>query len=96
MNIKEGKINVYRDSKKPAIGGLYRHFKGGLYQVITIARREADREVEDVIYKSMETGEIWSRELSLFMSPRDAEKYPDFEQYERMRFMGMPVINVLG
>lgn len=96
MKIKEEKLAVFKDGEKPVIGGLYRHFKGGLYQVITIAKREADREIEDVIYKSLETGEIWSRELSLFMSPRDVEKYPNHEQKERMKYIGTPILNVLG
>ncbi|MEG0153391.1 MAG: DUF1653 domain-containing protein [Cellulosilyticaceae bacterium] len=82
------KIEELKEAKRPEVGDIYRHFKGGVYRVIAIARREADRNILDVVYESMETGEVWSRELSLFMSARDVEKYPQYEQCERMLYVG--------
>lgn len=77
-------------NEKPIIGGIYRHFKGGVYQVIDIVRNEANREEELVIYRSLMYGEKWARELSLFTSDVDAEKYPEFAGQKRLEFVGHP------
>lgn len=75
-------------NEKPIIGGLYRHFKGGIYQVINIARNEANRDEELVIYRSIKYGEIWARKLDSFMSEVDAEKYPEFAGQQRLEYIG--------
>ncbi|MBR6765175.1 MAG: DUF1653 domain-containing protein [Clostridia bacterium] len=43
----------------------YRHYKGGIYQVLDIGKNSETGEAA-VIYKSAETGEIWIRPLSMW------------------------------
>jgi len=68
----------------PAEGELYRHFKGGLYRIITIAQHTEDL-AGLVIYKSEDDpSKVWARPVVNFMSPVDKVKYPDAGQ--EMRF----------
>ncbi len=55
----EPKINY------PTIGGQYYHYKGGLYEVITLAVHTETKEVL-VIYKSILFGTISARPLDSF------------------------------
>ena len=55
----------------------FRHFKGGTYELVTIAKLESDPTVELVIYKSDATGLTWAREWSNF-----------FERIERADYVG--------
>jgi hypothetical protein len=50
-------------SKYPIIGGLYRHYKGGLYEVISMATHTETNEVV-VVYKSIHFGSVHVRPLS--------------------------------
>ena len=69
---------------QPAEGELYRHFKGGLYRIVTIAQHTETSEGL-VIYRSEEDpSKVWARPLVSFMSPVDKFKYPDADQ--EMRF----------
>ena len=68
----------------PAEGELYRHFKGGLYRIVTIAQHTDDLEGL-VIYRSEDDpSKVWARPVVNFMSPVDKVKYPDAVQ--EMRF----------
>lgn len=42
--------------------GRYRHFKGGLYDVIAVGSNEKEERV--VIYRSVETGQWWTRRVN--------------------------------
>ena len=46
-------------------GAKYRHYKGGEYEVISVARHSETLE-ELVIYKSLANGDVWARPKSLF------------------------------
>ena len=68
----------------PVEGELYRHFKGGLYRIVTIAQHTETQEGL-VIYRSEDDPSIvWARPVTLFCSPVDRVKYPDAAQ--EMRF----------
>ena len=48
------------------IGAKYRHFKGGEYELIAVARHSETNE-ELVIYKSLENGEVFARPKTMFI-----------------------------
>ena len=56
---------------------VYRHFKGGLYEIVTIAHHTETME-ELVIYRSMEDKtKVYARPLTMFMEAVDRQKYPN-------------------
>ena len=69
---------------QPVEGELYRHFKGGLYRIVTIAQHTETSEGL-VIYRSEEDpSKVWARPVVNFLSPLDKVKYTDATQ--DMRF----------
>lgn len=67
----------------PQPGEIYRHFKGNEYQILTLAK-DSETGKEVVVYKAMYgEGGAWVRDLEMFMSPVDKEKYPDVSRQWR-------------
>ena len=72
-------------------GDVFRHFKGGVYQVVGVATHSETRE-KLVVYQPLipdKDGEkpMCMRPLEMFMSEVDHEKYPDVKQPYRMMKM---------
>lgn len=45
----------------PAAGALVRHYKGGLYQAVLVARDSEFADRWGVVYKSLADGNVWAR-----------------------------------
>ncbi|MCI8316185.1 MAG: DUF1653 domain-containing protein [Lachnospiraceae bacterium] len=62
---------------------IYRHFKGNIYQIITLARH-SENGMKMVVYQQLYAPyEVYVRPLEMFMSKIDARKYPNETQIYR-------------
>jgi hypothetical protein len=61
--------------------GKYKHYKGGIYDVIGVANHSEILE-KMVIYKHLDTGELWVRPLGMFIETVEMgdEKMPRFKK----------------
>ena len=79
---KEDIIRMVNEEKKVL---TFRHFKGSTYVSDMIATDSEDHEKLRMIYHNFNHPEKkWDRELDMFLSEVDHEKYPDVTQ--KMRF----------
>ena len=72
--------------KYPEMGGIYQHYKGGKYEVLTMATHSETGEAL-VLYKSLLFGSIYARPLSMWF---DVVIKSDSIQPEITRFTLIP------
>lgn len=74
-------------SNMPVPQQIYRHFKGNLYRIITLARHsETDEEL--VVYQALYGDyQVYARPVGSFLGKVDREKYPDASQEQRFELM---------
>ena len=56
--------------KYPEIGPVYRHYKGGKYEVLTLSKHTETDEIL-VIYKSLHFGSVYARPLEQWFDSVD-------------------------
>ena len=83
-----------RDLPRP--GQIYRHFKGNIYRVMTIATHTETGE-RFVIYKRDDQEDIsYARPLDMLMSEVDRKKYPEVREKYRFTLCSEDVLSDLG
>lgn len=67
----------------PQPNEIYEHFKGGLYKIVTLAI-DSETEADVVVYQALYGNfKVYVRDLAMFMSRVDKEKYPQAAQEYR-------------
>lgn len=64
------------------INGIYKHFKGMMVEVMGVAKDSETLE-EMVVYRHLDTKEMWVRSKTAFLSEVDKAKYPEVKQIYR-------------
>lgn len=69
--------------RRPQINEIYRHFKGNLYKIVTLARDSETKE-EMVVYQALYGDyQIYVRSLAMFTEALDKKRYPQARQKYR-------------
>ncbi len=75
--------------QEPRAHEVYQHFKGNLYQIITIANDSETLE-QQVVYRQLYAPyEAYVRSLTMFLEEVDRVKYPEVEQQYRCELVEM-------
>ncbi len=69
--------------RKVKINGVYRHFKGDYYLVEDIANHSETKDKYVVYRKLYGDNSLWIREINMFLSEVDHNKYPNVKQKYR-------------
>lgn len=66
------------------VPGRYRHYKGGEYEALMVARSSEQPGEELVIYRSVAGGEVWARPIGMFFERVSTPAYtgPRFVRVE--------------
>lgn len=71
---------IFEDSENASV---FKHFKGNLYKIVTIAKDSEDLK-EKVVYQGQyEDNPCWIRDKEDFFGLLNKEKYPDVNQMYR-------------
>lgn len=73
--IEDINIMVENETSNNILPGIYRHFKGGRYEVIGIASHSENPEEKFVVYKNLSTGLFWVRPAQMFIETINREGY---------------------
>lgn len=55
--------------------GIYKHFKGGIYDVLFVGRNSENRDEEFVVYRSLEKGHVLIRPIKMFFENVERDGY---------------------
>lgn len=76
-------------------GQIYRHFKGGLYQIVAVAAHSETNERYVVYQELYGDMDVWVRPYDMFIGEVDHIKYPDVQQKYRFELMNT-LLNAAG
>lgn len=76
-------VKTGKSSRNFEAGDVVRHFKGGLYIIVTFATNTETKE-EMVIYQSLKDKQVWARPYDMFVSEVDRTKYPAVKEEYRL------------
>ena len=73
-------LGFFKEITRQIRAGKYRHFKGAEVKVLSEARHSETQE-KMVVYKHLDTGEIWIRPKKMFLEKVviDGKRVPRFE-----------------
>ena len=60
--------------RKPKKGDIYKHFKGNIYEIVTIAKHSETME-EMVVYQEVDGEKVYARPLDMFIGKVDENTY---------------------
>ncbi len=77
------------EERIPLPGERYKHYKGGTYEIITMAT-ETETQDKVVVYKSINFGSVYVRSLAIFNSPIDPKQKYTIKGKNNIRFKLIP------